>query len=118
VKRWLLWNLRCARGRLCAHLVVDEVEIPPGYKAKLRLEWTCGGCGTHYRGDGVRKWRTREVSHPVATASVGSLAGGESKIAEFALPDPLFEPSDPFADAADHNGKGDHGAEDDREPGR
>jgi hypothetical protein len=45
MKRWLLWNLRCLRGRRCARIVIG-LEAPEGIH--IAVEFTCGGCGTRY----------------------------------------------------------------------
>lgn len=73
MKRWLLWTLRCRRGRRCANLVVAwaDLDIGPGSELALDYErqtgqavteenaagtsltvtlaFTCGACGTQYR---------------------------------------------------------------------
>lgn len=46
MKRWLLWTFHCRRGRCCARVVVDPISVPHG--ATVMVEFTCGGCGTHY----------------------------------------------------------------------
>lgn len=47
MKRWLLWNVRCLRGRRCARIVVEMGELPIGSSAVM-VEFTCAGCGTRY----------------------------------------------------------------------
>lgn len=49
MKRWLLWNLYCLRGRRCADLVVDMVDPRVAVDSILINDFTCGSCGTHYR---------------------------------------------------------------------
>jgi len=52
VTRWLLWNLRCLRGRRCARLEVLNVEFPlPG--SVFQMDYLCGGCGTLYRSEAL-----------------------------------------------------------------
>lgn len=49
MRRWLLWNLRCLRGRRCARLTIDAIEpaeLPA--LAVVQLDYTCGGCKTNY----------------------------------------------------------------------
>jgi hypothetical protein len=53
MKRWFLWTFWCLRGRRCAKLEVtmDEYDWPlPASADSIVAEYTCGGCGTHYRG--------------------------------------------------------------------
>lgn len=57
MKRWLLWNLRCRRGKLCADAVFTDIEPAPPPGMKFVLEYTCGGCGTRYRYDHVNQRR-------------------------------------------------------------
>lgn len=47
--RWILWNVRCRRGRRCANLVVNELggDPPPG--SVVMMDYTCAGCGTRYQ---------------------------------------------------------------------
>lgn len=46
-RRWLLWNVRCRRGRKCADLKISGHNCPvPG--VVVHLEYWCGSCGTHY----------------------------------------------------------------------
>lgn len=50
MKRWLLWTLRCRRGRGCGRLTVQALEsggLPSGHTAMI--DYTCGSCGTEYR---------------------------------------------------------------------
>lgn len=51
MRRWLLWAFRCRRGRRCARVAVDEPEalLAAGYR--FVAEYTCGNCGTRYRGN-------------------------------------------------------------------
>lgn len=50
--RWLLWNLRCLRGRRCARLEVLNVESPVT-GAVFVMDYACGGCGTIYRSEAL-----------------------------------------------------------------
>jgi hypothetical protein len=56
-RRWLLFNFRCLRGRRCADVVVDAISAPGD--PVLHIEYECGGCGTTYRYDSLRRVRTR-----------------------------------------------------------
>lgn len=54
VIRWLLWNVRCQRGRRCANMVFtgppeglpEEFEVPPG--TIVTMDYQCGACGSVY----------------------------------------------------------------------
>lgn len=48
MKRWLLWNIRCLRGRRCADVVVRPKDTMPAGTV-LGVDYWCGGCGTHYQ---------------------------------------------------------------------
>jgi len=48
VKRWILWNLRCRRGRRCAHLIADPTGEPLPPRWRIRASYTCSACGTDY----------------------------------------------------------------------
>jgi hypothetical protein len=47
--RWLLWNLRCLRGRRCANLVVEWCDTNAPQGTVIGFDFTCAGCGTDYR---------------------------------------------------------------------
>lgn len=50
MRRWLLWTLRCHRGRDCARLTVvghSLAVLPPGSVA--HVDYTCANCMTEYR---------------------------------------------------------------------
>lgn len=50
MRAWILWNLRCRRGRLCADVrATPEDTLPPG--AVVYVEYQCGSCGSVYRWD-------------------------------------------------------------------
>lgn len=50
MKRWLLWNFRCLRGRRCADVIPSTID--PSVAAIdggiINIAYTCGGCGTNY----------------------------------------------------------------------
>lgn len=52
LRRFVLWNVRCRRGRRCASLnlasVVAEDALPPG--SVIHMEWNCAACKMRYRG--------------------------------------------------------------------
>lgn len=52
-RRWLLWNVRCQRGRRCANMTfigppegIDIADVPPG--SVVHMDYACGACGTAY----------------------------------------------------------------------
>lgn len=59
MKRWLLWNLRCRRGKNCADVIIEDIDPVPPAGARIVIEYMCGGCGTHYRYDHVSQRRQR-----------------------------------------------------------
>jgi phage FluMu protein Com len=52
VKRWLLWNMRCLRGRRCADVIAET-------KLAVGIEYTCASCGTLYYWNSRTRERTR-----------------------------------------------------------
>ncbi len=75
MKTWLLWNLRCRRGRLCADLrpayPIEEMLLPPG--AIAQIEYRCGSCGGKYRwtSDTQERIRIREFDGPPTPMTIG-----------------------------------------------
>jgi hypothetical protein len=68
MKRWLLWNLHCLRGRRCADCVIvnpDDLQAQldehfvAEQRANIGIDYTCGGCGTNYRWDLLSRQRVR-----------------------------------------------------------
>lgn len=55
--RWLLWNVRCWRGRRCADVVLDGELDAENHEllaaTSVRLTYRCDGCGTQYRRDAL-----------------------------------------------------------------
>lgn len=45
-RRWILWNVRCRRGRGCAHVDFTDTNAPPGMTMTVGYE--CLHCGTVY----------------------------------------------------------------------
>ena len=91
--RWLRWTFRCRRGRRCANLVLDDLTAKrlaegeeddawapldnqwvPGGKV-VYFDYTCGSCGTCYRGvsvvaiDGSYSATTRESASCLTAAT-------------------------------------------------
>lgn len=50
MKRWLLWNVRCLRGRRCADVIPASINpaVAAADGAIINIAYTCGGCGTNY----------------------------------------------------------------------
>ena len=48
--------IKCAGGLRCADIVVPD-EIPGYPAATIYVEYTCGGCGTHYAWNSATKRR-------------------------------------------------------------
>ena len=62
LRRLILWNLRCRRGRLCADVRArPEDTLPPG--AVVFIEYECGNCGSLYRWDSGTFERKRIPEH-------------------------------------------------------
>ena len=57
MRRWLLFNFYCLRGRRCADVVADVVTVP-GDPA-LMIEYTCCGCKTVYVWNSLTRTRSR-----------------------------------------------------------
>jgi len=57
MRRWLLWNFHCLRGRRCADVVADVVTVP-GDPA-LMIAYVCGGCRTTYVWNSHTRTRAR-----------------------------------------------------------
>jgi hypothetical protein len=83
LKRWILWNVRCRRGRDCADLIVTpEDTLPPG--TALVVEYQCGGCGTSYR------WNSRTFERTRVRRVTGDgfvIGPGESRHVEGWIPE-------------------------------
>lgn len=78
--------IKCAGGLRCAEVEPTNLdEIPPG--AIVKLEYTCGGCGTHYAWDSATQQR-RIVEQPSRPSGGIMLEPGESVRQEFVILDP------------------------------
>lgn len=68
-RRYVLWTVRCRRGRRCADLVTDHVRMTDedgeeidyaGASMVMRMTYTCAACGTTYRSEvisgGTGRW--------------------------------------------------------------
>ncbi len=92
MKRWLLWNLICHRGRRCSDLVFPNTRQIAELKAlggTVKGTYECGGCHTTYwiRTEDEPRRRCTEDLPDGDSIITGTIAGGESTTVNVPMPD-------------------------------